>query len=87
MENTYPFYVQQIVGQNFIIRRVFSIVLSALVDYDYKFLFVDAGCQRRISDGGIYSHCFFFYQTLENNLLNLLDPKPPLKSNDPFYED
>ena len=37
----------------------FSIVLLAIVDYDYKFIFADVGCQGRISDGGLYRNSFF----------------------------
>jgi hypothetical protein len=31
-----------------------SIVLLALVSYDYKFLYVDVGTNGRVSDGGVY---------------------------------
>ena len=41
-------------------KGFFSIVLLVIVDYDYKFIFADVGCQRRISDGGVYRNSFFY---------------------------
>ena len=37
-------------------KGFFSLVTLALVDYDYKFMFIDVGCQGRISDGGVYNN-------------------------------
>ena len=38
-------------------KGFFSLVMLALVDYDYKFIFIDVECQgRRISDGGGYNN-------------------------------
>ena len=54
-------------------KNSFSIVLLALVDADYKFLFVDVGCNGRISDGGVYRN-----SALANALSrNSLDIPPP----------
>jgi hypothetical protein len=35
-------------------KNAFSIVPFALVDANYNFMFVDAGCQGRISDNGVF---------------------------------
>ena len=59
-------------------------MLLAIVDYDYKFLFVDVVCQGRISDGGVYRNSAF-YKALENKSLNLPDPLPLPNSKDPQW--
>ena len=51
-------------------KNRFSIVLLALVDADYRFLYVDIGCNGRISDGGVFRNSKFF-QALENNALDI----------------
>ena len=61
-------------------------MLLAVVDYDYKFVFADVGCQGRISDGGVYRNSHF-YRAIEENKLNLPDPTPLPLSNDPAYFD
>ena len=48
----------------------FSIVLLAIVDADYNFLYVDIGCNGRISDGGVFKNSIL-YQALEENILNV----------------
>ena len=56
-------------------KGFYSIVLLALVDYDYKFIYADIGCQGRISDGGVYRNCTF-YNALRNNELDLPALRP-----------
>lgn len=51
-------------------KSTFSIVLMALVDADYCFLFADVGCQGRISDGGVFRNTSFC-EKLQHNKLNL----------------
>ena len=54
-------------------KHSFSMVLLALVDANYKFIYVDIGCNGRISDGGVFRNCDL-YQHLEHNRLNVPEP-------------
>lgn len=61
-------------GSEFInYHSTFSIVLLALVDADYNFIFVDCGCQGRISDGGVYRNTEL-YRKISGNELALPPP-------------
>lgn len=51
----------------------FSIVLLALVDSDYCFMFADIGCSGRISDGGVYNQSIL-KQKINTNAINLPPP-------------
>ena len=51
-------------------KSFFSIVLLALVDADYKFLYVSVECQGRISDGGVFENSEL-YHLLVNGEINL----------------
>lgn len=51
----------------------YSLVLFALVDADYNFIYVDIGCQGRISDGGVFQNSQL-YKDLQDGLLNLPPP-------------
>ena len=44
--------------------------MLAIVDYYHKFIFIDVGCQGRISDGGVYNNSSLS-NAIENNLLDL----------------
>jgi hypothetical protein len=56
-------------------RNAFSIVLFALVNAYYNFMFVDAGCQGRISDSGVFTNTEL-YKKLETKTLGLPQPVP-----------
>ena len=50
-------------------KNAFSIVLFALVDANYNFMFVDAGCQGRIFDSGVFTNTEL-YKKLETKTLS-----------------
>lgn len=50
----------------------FSIVLLAVIDADYKFIYIDVGCNGRVADGGVFRN-----STLSTALeLNIPHPEP-----------
>ena len=51
-------------------KGTFSIVLLALVDVDYKFLYAEVGCNGKISDGGVYCNTSLC-DAIQNNILNI----------------
>ena len=55
-------------------KSFFSIVLLALADAEYKFLYVNVGCQGRISDGGVFKNSEL-YHLLVNGEINLPDSR------------
>ena len=56
-------------------KRGFSIVLLAVVDANYKFIYVDIGCNGRVSDGGVFRNSTLF-AALESNSLGIPTAKP-----------
>ena len=58
-------------GSNYYNYKGFhGIVLMALVDANYKFLYVDIGCQGRLSDEAVYRNCSF-YKSLTTGQLKI----------------
>lgn len=37
-------------------KHSFSIVLLAVIDADYKFIYIDVGCNGRVADGGVFKN-------------------------------
>lgn len=40
-------------------KNTFSVVLMAVVDANYNFIYANVGCQGRISDGGVFRNTSF----------------------------
>ena len=55
-------------------KGTFSIVLLALVDANYKFIYVDIGCNGRISDGGVFRNSSLS-AAIDENILNIPPPR------------
>lgn len=56
-------------------KNTHSIVLMGIADAEYKLIYVDVGCNGRISDGGVFNKCSFAH-ALETNQLHLPRSKP-----------
>ena len=55
-------------------KGTFSIVLLALADANYKFIYVDIGCNGRISDGGVFRNSSLS-TAIDENILNIPPPR------------
>jgi hypothetical protein len=63
-------------------KSTFSIILFALVNAKYNFLFIDVYCQERISDGGVFRNCEL-YEKMEKYSLGFPPPAPLTRKNKP----
>lgn len=64
----------------FIYKKTFSIVLLALADSKYKFVFADIGSQGRISDVGVFNNCLLWKRIIRNEI-DFPPPSPLPGSN------
>lgn len=66
-------------------KHTHSIVLMAICDGNYKFIYIDAGCNGRISDGGVFNKCTFAH-AMERGSLHLPNPQvlPGRTANTPY---
>jgi hypothetical protein len=64
-------------------KHTFSVVLLAVVDAHYRFLFCDVGAQGRLSDGAVYGESML-KKSLERNTLGVPPARPLPGRNDPF---
>ena len=85
MANMWGLYSLNIHDPSFTIMKGFTVLLLVFVDYDYRCLIAEVGCQGRISDGGVYRNSNF-YSALKTQQLNLPEPRLLPQSSDPFWE-
>lgn len=55
-------------------KHTHSIVLMGVADANYKLIYVDAGCNGRISDGGVFTNCSL-HDAFESKQLPLPEPE------------
>lgn len=55
-------------------KGTFSIIHLALVNANYKFPYIDVGCNGRVSDGGVFRDSSL-NKAMKNNSLNIPPPK------------
>ena len=67
-------------------KGFYSLVMLALVDFDYRFTFIDVGCQGRISDGGVFRNSSLC-KAINTNTLSLPEAQPLPKSDLPEWQD
>ena len=56
-------------------KGFFSILLLALVDGDYKFLWADVGANDSALDYAVFNQCVI-KRSIENNMIGFPDPEP-----------
>ncbi|XP_036436857.1 protein ANTAGONIST OF LIKE HETEROCHROMATIN PROTEIN 1-like [Colossoma macropomum] len=56
-------------------KGCFSVVLMAVVDANYKFIYVNVGSQGRLSDSGLFAHSDLC-TAMHGGLLNVPKPEP-----------
>lgn len=61
-------------------------ILPNLVNYDYKFFYVDVGCHDRISGVGVYLNSSL-HAAIQQGKLNLPNPKTWRQNADEFWVD
>ena len=66
-------------------KGFFSLVLLAFVGPDYRFLYIDVGCQGSASDGGVFRNTSL-WKALNDGTLNLPQPKTLPQSPDLLFE-
>lgn len=67
MVNTSTFAPHLTAAHTFITKkRTHSIVLMAVADANYEFIYVDVGTNGRVSDGGVWGNCKLFHSLNDN---------------------
>ena len=67
-------------------KGFYNVVLLALVKHNYQFLYVNVGCQGRMSDGGVFKNSNL-YKGIISNKLKVPTPRTLLKTGDPVWNE
>lgn len=67
-------------------KGFYSIIMLALVDANYKFMYVDVGSYGADSDAGVFRHCGLFHALEQDKAgLPLSEPLPDGETDVPFF--
>ena len=67
-------------------KKLYSIVLLGLVKHNYQFIYVNVGCQGRMSDGGVSKNTDL-YQGIMSNSIHIPKAVPLPKTGDPCWNE
>ena len=67
-------------------KRFYSVVLLALVKHNYQLLYVNVGCQGRLSDGAVFKNSDL-YRGIVSNTVNIPNPRALPKTGDPCWDE
>lgn len=80
----FPIFIN-LIHNSFKLQKFFSIVMMAISDADYKFIFIDAGAFGSEGDGGVFARTCFGKKIYDDELTSLPESTTLGNFNIPYY--